>query len=245
MVLVRGSRAKGNNNACHSSNKQSTSKQIHMVLNRRANIIITGTPGVGKSSHVQLLKEHVPQLTVVDVKDVAKENNCFIGYDEERKSQIVDEERVVDALENQLDEGNLVIDWHVCDAFPEQKIDLVVVLRTENGILYDRLKARGYDDKKITENIDAEIMEIVLNDAREQYDEDIIVELESNKSEDVQSNVERIAAWLENWNDDHPKGIPNTVIPESDSSDSSDDEREVPALQAKKRAEEARKEAEK
>lgn len=205
-----------------------------MVLTRKANIIITGTPGTGKSSHAQLLKENIPELTVIDVKEVAKENNCIIGYDEERKSQIVDEDRVVDALENQLEEGGLVIDWHVCDAFPESQIDLVVVLRTESGILYDRLKERKYEESKIQENLDAEIMEIVLNDAREQYDEQAIVQLESNQIEDVQSNVDRIEKWYENWKASNPKGVPNISVPLSDSSDSSDDERQVPSRSAPK-----------
>lgn len=38
--------------------------------------------------------------------------------------------------------GNLV-DWHACDLFPKDWIDLVVVLRCpETSILYDRLSAR-------------------------------------------------------------------------------------------------------
>lgn len=191
-----------------------------MVLRRQVNIIITGTPGTGKSSHAQLLIEQVPELKLVDVKSVAKENNCISGYDEERKCDIIDEELLVDALEDDLDRGNQVIDWHVCDVFPEHLIDLVIVLRTENSVLFDRLKERKYSDEKISENIDAEIMEVILNDAREQYDEDIIVELESNKIEDMQSNVDRIVDWLKAWRDDNPDGIQNFTMPSDSDSDS-------------------------
>ena len=38
--------------------------------------------------------------------------------------------------------------------------DLVVLLRTNNTVLYDRLKARGYEEKKITENIECEILDV-------------------------------------------------------------------------------------
>lgn len=204
-----------------------------MVLNRKANIIITGTPGTGKTSHAQLLKEQIPELELVDILKVARENNCITGYDEERKSQIVDEDRVVDALEDAIEAGGLIVDWHVCDAFPESQIDLVIVLRADTDKVYDRLKARGYADSKIQENLDAEIMEVVLNDAREQYDEDVIVELASNNAEDVQSNVDRIVAWYNDWKEQNPNGVRMTTLDVSDSDETSGDENVVPALKAK------------
>lgn len=194
-----------------------------MVLKRKANIVITGTPGTGKTSHVERLKVKLPEMDYVDVKDVIKDDKCVIGYDEDRKADIVDEDKVVDALEDKLENGNLVIDWHVCDAFPENQIDLVVVLRTENSILYDRLKERKYDEAKIVENIDAEIMEVILNDAREQYDESIIVPLNSNKDSDIEENVDRIIKWYDNWNADHPEGVSNFDRLPDESSDTDSD----------------------
>ena len=87
--------------------------------------------------------------------------------------------------------------------FPESWIDLVVVLRTDSAQLYDRLKTRHYAEAKLQENLDAEIMEVLLSEARESYDEHIVVELQSNNSEDLESNVERLEAWIANWREDH------------------------------------------
>ncbi len=42
-------------------------------------------------------------------------------------------------------------------------------------------------------------MEVLLEEARESYDKEIVVELQSNEAEDVESNVERIVIWIENW----------------------------------------------
>jgi adenylate kinase len=53
------------------------------------------------------------------------------------------------------------------------------------------------------ENIDSEIMEVLLQEARESYDEEIVVELKSNDAEEMEANVERIEAWLENWRKDN------------------------------------------
>lgn len=52
-------------------------------------------------------------------------------------------DQVVDALDKEMsEEGNRLVDHHGCDFFPERWFDLVVVLRADNTILYDRLQAR-------------------------------------------------------------------------------------------------------
>ncbi len=75
----------------------------------------------------------------------------------------------------------------------------MVVLRTDSTKLYDRLKARNYPEGKLQENLDSEIMEVLLGEARESYDEGIVVELQSNEAEDIEGNVERIVIWVEDW----------------------------------------------
>ena len=42
-------------------------------------------------------------------------------------------------------------------------------------------------------------MEVLLQEARDSYDEEIVVELTSNSTEEMDSNVERIETWLEQW----------------------------------------------
>jgi len=74
-----------------------------------------------------------------------------------------------------------------------------VVLRADSAVLYDRLAARGYADSKLQENIDSEIMEVLLQEARDAYEEEIVVELRSNTADDMDSNVERIEAWVKQW----------------------------------------------
>ena len=98
-----------------------------------------------------------------------------------------------------MKEGGYIIDWHACDLFPRSWIDLVVVLRTDSTKLYDRLTARRYPEKKLQENLDSEIMEVLLEEARESFDAEIVVELQSNEPEDTVSNVDRIASWVKDW----------------------------------------------
>ncbi|CCD22349.1 nucleoside-triphosphatase NDAI_0A01910 [Naumovozyma dairenensis CBS 421] len=175
------------------------------------NLLITGTPGSGKSTTCELLQRRLPEYAYYNISDFAKENDCYEGYDKGRKSHIVDEDKLLDELEPLLRKGKSIVDWHVNDIFPERLIDLVVVLRCDNSILYDRLNKRGYHDSKIQENLDAEIMGVVLQDAVESYQQEIVVELQSDDTEQMEANVERIVEWHKMWMDQHKNGVTNEL----------------------------------
>lgn len=42
-------------------------------------------------------------------------------------------------------------------------------------------------------------MEVVLEDARASYAEEVVVELKSESPEEVEENVARIVAWVQAW----------------------------------------------
>lgn len=65
---------------------------------------------------------------------------------------------------------------------------------------------RKYPLEKITENNEAEIMEVIAQEARESYEPEIVVELKSETIEDMESNVARIVEWIRAWVRDHPDG---------------------------------------
>ncbi|KAI4208078.1 MAG: hypothetical protein LQ346_000242 [Caloplaca aetnensis] len=176
----------------------------------KPNIVVTGTPGVGKTSLCESLVGDTG-LQHLSINRIAKERECHDGWDEEMDSWIIDEDKtettrfavaeqqLLDAIEDETKPGGCLIDWHACDLFPESWVDLVVVLRSDSSILYDRLKARDYSEKKLQENMDAEIMEVLLTEAREAFEEEMVVELWSNGVEDMEGNVARIEAWIESW----------------------------------------------
>ncbi|POY71328.1 hypothetical protein BMF94_5640 [Rhodotorula taiwanensis] len=175
------------------------------------NILITGTPGTGKTTHAAQLVEALqssPSTSSatwehVNVGDFVKEKGCHSGFNEEWQSWDVDEDKLLDELELVQQAGAKVIDWHTCDLFPERWIDLVLVLRCDHSQLWARLEKRGYQLNKIQENNEAEIMEVVLNDARESYAAEIVVEMQSEKPEDMEQNIERIVSWVQAWRADY------------------------------------------
>lgn len=165
---------------------------------RDANILITGTPGTGKTTLSELVASSTG-LRHINVTDLVKEKSLHEGKDEEFDSYILDEDKVCDELEDTMTSGGNVVDFHTCDFFPERWFDLVVVLRADNSILYPRLVSRSYKDNKIQENMECEIMQVVLDEARESYKQEIVVELTNNTVEEMESNASRIQQWLASW----------------------------------------------
>ncbi|KAF9821928.1 hypothetical protein IEO21_00358 [Rhodonia placenta] len=175
----------------------STSKHAPVIL-------ITGTPGTGKTTHAQLLVEESPlPLRHINVGDLIKDKALYEEYDEEWQSYTVDEDKLLDELEPLVSAGGVILDWHTVDIFPERWADLVVVLRCDHTKLWDRLEKRNYPLKKIQENNEAEIMEVVLDEARSSYAPEIVVELKSEGTDDLESNVSRVVQWIEAWRQDH------------------------------------------
>ncbi|KAL8972579.1 MAG: hypothetical protein Q9183_000472 [Haloplaca sp. 2 TL-2023] len=175
----------------------------------KPNIIITGTPGVGKTSLCEVLVDAIG-FQHLSINRVARERDCHDGWDEATKSWIVDEDKLLDAIEDEVQQGGQLIDWHACDVFPERWIDLVIVLRSNSAVLYDRLKARNYAESKLQENMDAEIMEVLLHEARDAFDTEMVIELWSNTPDDMDNNASRIETWLEQWKQQHASpAVPN------------------------------------
>lgn len=178
------------------------------------NIIVTGTPGCGKTSHSESAASSLGKdYRLFSISDIAKEHKFIESYDEKLDTSVVDEDKLLDWIEPELEKGGVIVDWHCCDIFPERLIDLVVVLRTDTAHLHDRMTKRGYKDNKIQANLDCEIMEVILQDAKDSYAPEIVIELASNSAEDMDENVDRVVAWAEAWPKDHPKGVTNELDP--------------------------------
>lgn len=64
------------------------------------------------------------------------------------------------------------------------------------------VRYRGYTLKKIQENNEAEILNVVMDEARSSYAPEIVIELRSETTEDLESNVQRIVEWIKAWKRD-------------------------------------------
>jgi len=170
---------------------------------KQPNILVTGTPGVGKTATASLIAETIG-FKHINVGELIKQHKCYDGYDDTLDTNILDEDKLLDLMETEFsqcadDNTGIVADYHCCELFPERWFDLILVLRARTDVLYDRLTAREYNEKKRSENMEAEIMQVVLEEARESYDLEIVQELQSNTMEEMESNVQRCKVWVGQW----------------------------------------------
>ncbi|MEN6290628.1 MAG: adenylate kinase family protein [Methanobacterium sp.] len=125
-------------------------------------ILITGTPGVGKTTVSSILVEKI-DACLVNINELVDEKHLYTGIDEERGYKIVD----LDALFNEIakiiknaddHDKHVVVEGHLSHLF--ENSDIVIVLRANPDVLHDRMKIKGWKAAKIRENIEAEAIDI-------------------------------------------------------------------------------------
>jgi adenylate kinase len=132
------------------------------------NIIISGTPGCGKTSVAKEITKLV-NAKILSLNELAVSDKFSFEYDEERKTYIVDFEifrpYIIKKIKK-IKENNpsyLIIESHFSDIIPNKYIDYPFILRCEPDELFKRLKNKKYDLKKVKENIQAEILGNCVN----------------------------------------------------------------------------------
>ena len=163
------------------------------------NILITGTPGTGKSALSQLVAEELG-LNHVCIGEVVKNEKFYCEKNEEFDTHMIEEDsedKLLDYLEPIAVQGGNVFDHHSSALFPERWFHAVLVLRANTEPLFDRLTRRGYSDLKRSENLEVEIMNVCEDEARESYKESIVHVRSSNTTDEMMANVEFIASLMD------------------------------------------------
>lgn len=133
--------------------------------------IVTGTPGTGKTT-VAMAVAMQTNAVYIDVNNVIKTNKLRDGYDKKRKAVIIDTKKLSKTLIKIIKEAkkkgiSLVIDSHLSHYLPKEWVDICIVTKTSLKKLKQRLKKRGYHKAKIMENLECEIFDVCLEEAKE------------------------------------------------------------------------------
>ena len=131
-------------------------------------IVVTGSVCTGKTTIAKKISRKY-KYNYIDVNKLIKDKKLYEGYDDEFDSYIVDEKKLVKFLKNLIDKSKkkLVIDSHMGHYLPKKYVEVCVVTKCDLKELKRRLKKRRYKQNKIRENLDAEIFDTCLIEAKE------------------------------------------------------------------------------
>jgi adenylate kinase len=124
-------------------------------------IVITGTPGTGKSLVADELGRAL-KTRVVHVNDYARKKKLIIG--KSRGSYVVDLKR----LKKKLEKEKGIIESHLLCEFPLPN-SVVFVLRCDPKVLARRLQKKKYLRQKIRENLECEALDYCTIKSEKNY----------------------------------------------------------------------------
>ncbi len=160
-------------------------------------ILITGTPGVGKTSVSERLAANLGALHV-DLADVVKRERLSKGYDRRRRTLLADTDELTKRVQQIItqSQGDVIIDGHYATSVVSRKeVSRVFVLRCHPQQLKQHMEKRGFKSRKLWENLAAEILDVCLYDAIREIGLDKVCEIDiTNKT--IDETVEEISSIL-------------------------------------------------
>jgi|SRR3989344_6063370 len=131
-------------------------------------ICVTGSVGTGKTRFAENLAKK-KNYKYLNLTDFVKKNKLTEYYDRKRKTYDIDIKKLNKALIKYIKDSkeNLIIDGHLSHYLPKKYVDLCCVCKTDLKKLKKRLERRKYNKLKIQENLECEIFDVCLNEARE------------------------------------------------------------------------------
>lgn len=142
-------------------------------------IVVTGTPGTGKTLLARKLAEKLNGIHI-DLSELVLKEGLYTEYDVEVASFIIDEEAVIGRIKELASRYEIVvIDSHYGEIVPPDLVWKVIVLRTDPEELEKRLQKRGWWWEKIRENVEAEILSVCSQQALNVFGRDKVYEIDT------------------------------------------------------------------
>ncbi len=163
-------------------------------MNSSKVIIITGTPGTGKTTISQVLADMIDAIHL-EVSRYAEEEGCVLWEDEKRDTSVVDMEKLTALITEMVNssEKSIILDGHYGhDLVNPSDVEHVLVLRKQPWTLKHVLESRGYSGEKVWENLEAEIVGVSVHEVLSIFPEHVITELDTSTSTPMETVSEAL-----------------------------------------------------
>lgn len=143
-------------------------------------IVITGTPGVGKTTAARELAR-CEGYSLIELNQLAKEIGAISGEDTERGAALIDEVKLRSELRRILTGGGrkFLVEGHYGEIVPSGLVKMAIVVRLDPRVLRQRLAERGYHPSKVKENVQAELLDACLISAVETFGAERVFEVDA------------------------------------------------------------------
>lgn len=142
-------------------------------------LVVAGTPGVGKTSISNILASRLRGLHI-DLTKLVKDEELSSGYNSRHNTLLVDVVKVRQTVEEMLKErsGYIIVEGHFAmDIVALEDVSLAFILRRNPLELRLTLRERGFEEKKVIENVVAEVLDVCLIDSLEAYGKEKVCEI--------------------------------------------------------------------
>ena len=180
------------------TNYSTCSDLLKSVKGFRRVILVTGTPCVGKTAVSGLLAAKL-DAAHIDLAELVERERLIAGVDKARGTLVADTDRVSKRVQEIIksSEHDVVVDGHYAVyVTPVKNVHVVFVLRRNPDELKSFMESRGFKERKLWENLAAEILDVCLWDAVSVCGSDKVCEIDVSGKilEDV---VEEMISVLE------------------------------------------------
>lgn len=177
-------------------------------------VAISGASGTGKTCVAKILvknlnkgvKLSVQKYKLIVLNELAERTKAYVGFDKARQSKIVSVRRLkAEVKKLSKRHENVVLEGHFAHLFDA---DIVIILRCEPAVLERRLRRKYKWPTKIRENVEAEMIGLITEEALPLHKPGTIFEIDTMERTAAQTAkiIERIVRNEDNERAKHIAG---------------------------------------